>query len=187
LSVFFNFFLLFSFLSLSLRSQPPGLESRTWARRTSSPPPAPGFPSELAPRLHPASSPRASFPRARPCLLPPSSPRAHEAPALGGRRGGVLALAQRRPARRRLSPARWAARQRARPAGFLHLRAPARPSFFLPSSPARPRGWSSPAQRRRCLRLAAAGPCPSSLLPRRPASASSHLGRPPSEKSEGTE
>ena len=60
---------------------------------TLSPPPAPGFPSELAPRLHPASSPRASFPRARPCLLPPSSPRAHEAPALGGRRGGVLALA----------------------------------------------------------------------------------------------
>ena len=99
----FLIFLLFFFLSLSLRSQPPGLESRTWARRTSSPPPAPGFPSKLAPRLHPASSPRASFPRARP--VPPSSELAPRP------RGGS--------ARPRGADAWWPARRRActRPRG----------------------------------------------------------------------
>ena len=139
--------------------------------------------SELAPRLLPPSSPRASFLRARPAPTRCQRSVAGEA--------ACLRSPTRRPARRRLSPAWRPARQRARPAGFLHLRAPARPSFFLPSSPARPRGRSSPAQRRRRLRLVVAGPCPSSAhLLSYSTSASERLvplGMAPSEKFEGTE
>jgi len=95
LSVFFNFFLLFSFLSLSLGSQP-----RLLRRRLASPacpvPPS----SELAPCLLPPSSTHAHEAAREAAAL------AHEAPALGGRRGGVLAIAHEGAHEATCSP-RW--------------------------------------------------------------------------------
>ena len=95
MSVFFNFFLLFSFLSLSLGSQP-----RLLRRRLASPacpvPPS----SELAPCLLPPSSTHAHEAAREAAAL------AHEAPALGGRRGGVLAIAHEGAHEATCSP-RW--------------------------------------------------------------------------------